>query len=77
MLPKETVLLNYVTHKKIWQYGQIVKTLALSCPANPLCESIKCYFRREAMFNPQCASAWQILIVICAIYLSVLILHVL
>lgn len=59
ILPKEIFLSNYVTHTKIWQYGEIVKTLSLSCPANSLCESIQWYFCRKALFNPQCASAWQ------------------
>ena len=69
LLPKEVVMTEYEVVVKIWHEGIIVKSFAFDCGAAPLCEMIDCYFCKEAIFNPQCASKWEVLVSILVAYL--------
>ena len=75
MLPQEVVIKEYNPIITVWQKEKPTKRILLKCSAAPLCEFIKCYFCKEAIFNPQCASKWELGIVLITLYIIMLCLY--
>lgn len=40
---------------KVWYHGSLIRTMGITCKADPFCESIDCYFCLVRFANPQCA----------------------
>ncbi|VDL78201.1 unnamed protein product [Nippostrongylus brasiliensis] len=60
LFPTSVVLFQYTVNLNAWKEGERIFSSTLSCPGQPICETIQCRNCWEKFFNIQCWSFFEI-----------------
>ncbi|MCP4486384.1 MAG: DDE-type integrase/transposase/recombinase, partial [Gammaproteobacteria bacterium] len=67
-LPADVTIQQHEVVAKILSNGRIIREIGITCPANPFCEQIQCYFCMVRIKNLHCSSTIAIFMIALALY---------
>ncbi|VDO23828.1 unnamed protein product [Haemonchus placei] len=74
IFPNSIIVYDYVVSIKLWNNGTITDEFTVSCEAHPICETLDCPFCWEHIYNVQCWTNTQLIIIALSLLLIFLIL---